>query len=415
MKTQEKTAVREVFFTTAVGIVAEYNPFHSGHARQLALIRGAFGEDTPVVAVLSGDFVQRGEAACFSKSARAEAAVRCGVSLVLELPLPWCLSSAEGFARGAVGLLRSAGVVDVISFGSESADLASLRRCAEALDSPAFPAALRERLKNGAPFAAARERALADLTDRETAACLGRPNDLLAVEYIRAAGPGLGFFPVQREGPDHDGAGSALSLRASMASGDGWLESVPPPARAVFEREARLGRGPVTEETLCTALMARLRDRGEEDYARVPDVSEGLEHRLFRAVREETSPSRAAMAAKSRRYALSRLRRALMCAALGVEKDMAQGTPPYLRVLAMDGRGEALLRRMKKNAALPLVTRSGSVLRQDEPIRAVFELGSRAHDLYVLGFGAEDQRRGGEDYRTAPFIAGREPSPAERH
>ena len=134
----------EVFFTKTAGIAAEYNPFHFGHLRQIERIRTEFGEDTAVVAVLSGDFVQRGEAACFSKFARAEAAVRCGVSLVLELPLPWCLSSAEGFARGMMGLLRAAGVIDIISFGSESADLDALIKCAEAIESADFSSILRE-------------------------------------------------------------------------------------------------------------------------------------------------------------------------------------------------------------------------------------------------------------------------------
>ena len=128
------------------GIVAEYNPFHGGHLRHIEAIRAAAGEDTPIVAVLSGDFVQRGEAAVFSKSARAEAAVRCGVSLVLELPLPWCLSSAEGFARGGIGLLSASGVVETVSFGSESGDLAELVKCAEALESDAFRLGLRDAL-----------------------------------------------------------------------------------------------------------------------------------------------------------------------------------------------------------------------------------------------------------------------------
>ena len=110
----------------AVGIVAEYNPFHSGHWYQIRKIREIFGAETPVAAVMSGDFVQRGEAASYDKFTRAEAAVRGGVSLVIELPLPWSLSSAESFACGGVGLLGAAGVIDALSFGSESGDLSAL-------------------------------------------------------------------------------------------------------------------------------------------------------------------------------------------------------------------------------------------------------------------------------------------------
>ena len=119
------------------------------------------------------------------------------------------------------------------------------------------------------------------------------------------------------------------------------------------------------------------------------------------------------MAAKSRRYALSRLRRMVLCAALGVRKGMADGIPPYLRVLAMDEKGTALLRQMSRCAALPVITKSAHILREDERARSVFELGSRAHDLYVLGYGDPARRGGGEDYRYSPFVSGEKTSAAE--
>ena len=353
--------------------------------------------------MLSGDFVQRGEAACFSKFARAEAAVRCGVSLVLELPLPWCLSSAEGFARGMMGLLQATGIVDIISFGSESGDLGSLKKCADATESPEYPPILREHLNRGISFAAARERAIVNIIGKETAACLRTPNDLLAVEYIRAAGKGAVFFPVERGASVHDGPGGASRLRERMAAGGEWLADVPAPAREVFVRETEAFRGPVTEETLRTALISRLRERTVGDFERVPDAAEGLEHKLYRAARELDSLSEIAGAAKSKRYALSRLKRMTMCAALGLEKGMADGIPPYLRVLGMDSKGEALLRRMRKSASLPVITKSAGVLKEDERARTVFELTSRAHDLYVLGFADSAGRRGSADYRYTPF------------
>ena len=198
----------------AVGIVAEYNPFHSGHRYQIRKIREIFGAETPVAAVMSGDFVQRGEAASYDKFTRAEAAVRGGVSLVIELPLPWSLSSAESFARGGVGLLGAAGVIDALSFGSESGDLSALEKTAAVLDTPEFAEALKRELTGGTPFAAARARAAHALLG-ESAAVLDTPNDLLAVEYIRAAAK-LGYIfdytPVRREGSTHDGAGSASEL-----------------------------------------------------------------------------------------------------------------------------------------------------------------------------------------------------------
>ncbi len=391
----------------AVGITAEYNPFHGGHLYQLRRIREVLGEDTPVVTVMSGDFVQRGEAACFSKFARAEAAVRCGVSLVLELPLPWSLSSAEGFARGGVGLLAATGAVDTLCFGSESADLNSLRRAAEILEAPDFSAALRSALSEGVSFAAARERAAASLGGETAAGALRSPNDLLAVEYIRAAGR-LGFapefLPVKRTGSDHDGPGSASALRRRMASGASWLEEIPPAAAEVFRREMEAGRGPVLPQTLRLPLISRLRERTLADFAAVPDAAEGLEHSLYAAARREISPEAAAESVKSKRYVLSRLRRMLMCAALGIKKGDSAGTPPYIRVLAMDGKGTALLRLMRETAALPVIIKPARAAGAGERAAELFELGSRAHDLFVLGCPSPERQRGGEDYTTTPYV-----------
>ena len=391
----------------AVGVVAEYNPFHTGHMAHLRAIRAALGADVPVVAVLSGDYVQRGEAACFSKFARAEAAVRCGVSLVLELPLPWSLASAEGFARGGVGLLAAAGVVDCISFGSESADLSGLLRCAESTEQPGYAAALRSELAKGISFAAARERAVAAAGGPDAARVLRGPNDLLGVEYIRAARAleykGQ-FLPVKREGSPHDGSGAASDIRRRMAEGEAWLSLLPPAAAEVLTAEQAAGRGPVTEESLALPALSRLRMLTEADFALLPDASEGLDHRLFRAVQDALSPGEAASLAKSKRYALSRLRRMVMCAALGIRRGMADGVPPYLRVLAMDDTGKALLGKMRRCASLPVVTKPASVRRMEPRAAEIFELGSRAHDLYVLGYADRYARRAGEDWRFSPHV-----------
>ena len=393
----------------AVGIVAEYNPFHSGHLYQLRRIRRERGEDTPVVAVMSGDFVQRGEPACFSKYARAEAAVRCGVSLVLELPVPWSVSSAEGFARGAVGLLAASGVADTISFGSECGDTARLRACAEVLEDAAFPEQLRAALAEGVSFAAARERAAAELAGEETASVLRSPNDLLAVEYIRAADR-IGFSPellcVRRIDSRHDGPGSASEIRQRMDADDSWPDALPAAAAEVFRREIEAGRGPVTAAAMSLPMVSRLRERTTADFAALPDASEGLEHSLYAAARREITPEAMARSVKSKRYALSRLRRMLLCATLGIREGDTHAAAPYLRVLAADEKGIALLRQMRDRAKLPVIVKPARARELDTGARAVFEQNSRAHDFYVLGFPATENRQGGEDWRTTPFIRG---------
>ena len=391
----------------AVGIVAEYNPFHGGHQYQIRKIREICGADTPIAAVMSGDFVQRGEAAAYDKFTRAAAAVRGGVSLVIELPLPWSLSSAEGFARGGVGLLGATGVVGALSFGSESGDLAALEMTAAALDTPAFSEALKASLTGGAPFAAARAKAAHALLG-EVAAVLDTPNDLLAVEYLRAAiklGYTFNYIPVRREGSVPDGAGSASELRARLREGGSLSGLIPEEAWGVFCRADEAGRGYVSPESLRTAILSRLREKTPEDFAAVPDAAEGLHFRLYEAARRGASAGEIADLAKSKRYAHARLRRMVMCAALGICAGDADGVPPYLRVLAFDARGEALLREMKTCAALPVIVKSARVRDESEAVRRVFDLGSRAHDLYALGWENRSAQAADGDYRAAPLAS----------
>ena len=180
------------------GIIAEYNPLHRGHVHLMEEARRRLGPETALVCVMSGNFVQRGDFALVEKRVRAASAVQSGADLVLELPVPWALSSAEGFAAGAMEILKATGAVTHLVFGSEGGDAAPLVRCAEALCSPAFPQRLREELKRGDSFPAARQRALEALLPEEDAAALSRPNDTLGVEYCKALrGSGIRPIPLQ--------------------------------------------------------------------------------------------------------------------------------------------------------------------------------------------------------------------------
>ena len=168
------------------GIVAEYNPFHTGHAYQIACTRAQLGEDCAIAAVMSGHWVQGGRPAIADKWTRTRLALLGGADLVLELPTVWAVSSAETFARGAVGLLAAAQVVDVLSFGSECGDADKLQRAAICLNSPEYEAGLRRLVEGGTPFAAARQGAVEGLLGPELAELLSTPNNNLGVEYIRA-------------------------------------------------------------------------------------------------------------------------------------------------------------------------------------------------------------------------------------
>lgn len=394
-----------------IGIAAEYNPFHLGHEYHIAQTRALAGDESTIICAMSGDFVQRGEAALYSKFARAEAACRCGADLVLELPLPWSLASAEGFARGAAALLAAAGA-DTMSFGSETGKIVPLEKLAELLISPATVERTKEILSNDAnrSFASARQRAVEE-TMGEAAKLLETPNNILAVEYIKAIYTlNLNMKPMtlKREGSGHDAPGgdnikSAAEIRRIIANGSDASANIPAAAAAVFDLERRRGRE-LDYERMELAVLSRLRMLREADFAAIPDAANGAGARLYAAVRSEGSLNAVLAAAKTKRYALSRIRRMCMCAATGVTAELAASTPPYIRVLAANERGRAQLRTLADTAPIPIVTKPAAVKGLSAECGAVFVSGAYAHDLYTLAYRAEGERRGGEDWRTGPKI-----------
>jgi len=351
-----------------VGIVAEYNPFHAGHAFHIRETRGRLGE-CAVVAVMSGNFVQRGDCAILDKWTRARAALEGGADLILELPTVWAVSSAEGFARGAVEILAAAGVVTHLSFGSECGDADKLRRVAACLDSGAYRAGLRRFLDEGMSFAVCRQAAARELLGEELAGLLLRPNNNLGVEYIRALNAlnsGIRPVAVLRAGADHDGGAhpeypSASFLRENMLSGA--LPADNPASLRYGERGA----------------LAVLRSMGEEDFAALPGGGEGLANRLRGAVRRGRTLEEVYDLAKTKRYAHSRIRRMALWGALGLRAGDRPDSPPYIRVLGANGRGREVLKAMKGGADLPVVTKPAQ--GRGQPL---LELEARCTDFYEL-------------------------------
>lgn len=392
-----------------IGIVAEYNPFHYGHLHHISESRKLVAGDSCIVCVMSGNFVQRGDVAIFDKHTRAEAAVKCGADLVLELPLPWSLSSAEGFARGAVGLLGSLGVVTHLSFGSETGDCEPLNALAIALMDPSMDGKIKAQLKQeGIPYALARQRAL-ESDVGELSRILETPNNILGVEYLKALySLRLGIEPltVKRSGAGHDRVGpghkSGAELRALMGGGMEIAGYIPSEADEIFKRSAVQGRGPVTIDSVETAILSRLRFMSEAAFNSAPDASEGIGNRLCRAAWVAPSFDSLLSAAKTKRYALSRLRRMLMCVALGIQGGMADGTPPYARILAANQNGRDVLRVIGEKSKIPVITKPAQINALGREERALFELEASTTDLYVLGYSAKEERKGGADWRESP-------------
>lgn len=365
---------------TAAGIVCEYNPFHLGHEKQLRLMRAQLGEDTAAVCLMSGNFVQRGAPALFDKTVRARAAVECGADLVLELPVTRALSSAEGFARGAAEIFDRLGAVDALCFGSERGDTAAVMKAAEAMTRPAFEEALREELACGRSYPAARQRALEKTAG--DGAFLTAPNDILAAEYCKALlerGSAIRPLAVRREGGYHDEAPdaenpSAAAVRAELWRGGEWLRLVPEAAAAIYggavRYEMRYGE---------RAVLARLRAMTQEEWMHVPFGSEGLWSKVRRAVQTESTVEQVLCAAKSKRYPRTRLQRMLMCAYLGLTQEDLIKSAPYVRVLAFNETGRALLRRMRSCGTIPIVNAGAR-----PPDAAYFSMECRCAALYGL-------------------------------
>lgn len=394
-----------------VGVIAEYNPFHTGHAWQLAELRRAFGGDAAVVCAMSGNFVQRGDFAIVRKHARAEAAVRGGADLVLELPLPWATASAETFAWGGVEVLAGTGVVETLAFGSECADAKRLVRVADCLLTEDFAAALREELSRGDSFAAARMRAAERLCGAD-AAVLRSPNDILGVEYCKALRQrfgGIEPLALPRIGAAHDGAAaegfaSASELRARLLREEDAGAYLTPDMLRLYESERAAGRAPVRLETAERALLAKLRAMREEDFAAYDEGGEGLCRRFYDASRTAVSVEGLLRAVKTKRYAHARLRRMLLAAYLGVRGPRRTEEVPYLRVLAMNDKGKYLLHEMRGRAALPVLVKPAGVRELSADARRLMETEARATDLYALAYPDLAQSAGGSEWTTNPVI-----------
>ncbi len=389
------------------GIICEYNPFHNGHRTLIEQTRqqGA----THIIAVMSGNFVQRGEAACLEKGVRTRMALACGADLVIELPVPWAAARAETFAYGGVYLLEQLGCVDQLVFGSEHARIQEFQSLARLLRSQAFQAALSVEISTGKSFACARQAAAQTLCGTPTAALLEQPNNILGIEYCKALqqlGSPIEPQTFQRTGTGHHDAipkgesASASFLRSQLikhpqADLSAYL---PRPAFDLLLHEAKAGHI-ASMERLETAILASLRTLHPETLLQLPDVSEGLEKRLWHGIRQAVTLGELYQTVKAKRYPHARIRRMVLSAFLGLRADHTAEPPPYLRVLGMNRRGMEILHHAKQTSRLPIVTKYSQLKSQSERAKDIFALEARATDLFALSFsqplgcGLEESRR----------------------
>ena len=375
-----------------VGVIAEYNPFHSGHAHQLRQARESAHADA-VVVVLSGCFVQRGDAAIVSPAVRAKMALQNGADAVILLPALWSVRDAEHFALGGVSLLTSLGC-DAISFGAETADLPLLHAAADAVDSPALRDAMQPHLSAGMPYPAALSAAMADVAP-DAAPVLSSPNNTLGVCYLRALrrlGAAVDVYPIARASDYHasavtGGFSSATAIRSAILRGD-WssaYSAMPEDAADLLESQALLNHLH-RPESLDSVLMARLRLMAAADYADLPDISEGIERRLRRFANTARTRDDLLQSAKTRRYPYARLSRLATHALLGVTQAAVDDNPlPAAAFLLGFRRGcEPLLSRLAQGA-IPLISSAA----QCGTGAAWAQVEQRAWTLWALGAGVD--------------------------
>ena len=354
------------------GIIAEYNPFHNGHAWMIEAIRTSAPE-TSVLALMSGSFTQRGETAILDKWQRAEAAVAGGCDLVLELPFAFAVRSAQDFASGAVRLMERLGIVHRLAFGIEGNGnhLPALQEAAALIDTPEVQECLHAGIREGQSYAAALAAKLSACTGIH-AALLKQPNTILALEYLRSlhlAESPMEPLPILRKGSAHHdsslgkGIASASAIRKELEQPSPHWENLACVLPGISfcqlkKQSCHLPRA----ELFHRLILAKLCGMGYRQMREIQGINEGLEYRILSAAQESCSLSELLDRASSKRHPKSRIHRALACCLLGLTwaeaGEFDRRGPQYARVLAMNGRGRALLRAIREKSALPLITKT---------------------------------------------------------
>ena len=374
----------------AVGLVTEYNPFHNGHLYHLNKAIELTGADISV-AVMSGDFVQRGEPAVLDKYTRTSMALNSGVNLVVELPVNYAVSSAESFAAGALKVLDYI-KADSIAFGSESGDIERLSKLAHILcdNEDTLYKEISKYTANGISYAAARQKVVEKLTDKDTAALLTSSNNILAVEYLKAIiknNYAIKPYTVQRQGDSYNDTdirseyASATALRENLKA-DNISEYIPVKAGLILSSNTNYIYPDDITEVLFTRLLdilfASNYDKNVfiENVMQYPDVSKEIAGRLYksamdmitRTVRQGAESKDNGLFSfgslcehiKTKEVPLSRIKRALVRITLGLDKKHMEkyANEPYIRVLGFDKKGQEYLSYIRKTVEVPLITKT---------------------------------------------------------
>ena len=382
----------------ATGIVAEYNPFHNGHALHINKTKELLGQ--PVIAVMSGSFVQRGGPAFLDKWTRAQLAVVGGANLVIELPTCFSLRSAEHFARGSVELLAATGLVNNISCGTEHPET-NFTDLAANYYKEETQSLIKKYLSEGCSYAVANEKAIGH--------SLASPNDILAFEYAKAClKENIALHAIQREGAgyndtDIQALASASAIRKAWRNGN--LDEIKECMPAFVIRTLRTTIAGCNEHRLWSLIKYSLVTKTPEEIAAVTECSEGLEN-LLKSAEACSTLDAASKLCTSKRYSTSRIRRLFMQLLFNKPiAELRQEHPAYIRILAFDNTvGRELLKEMKKTATLPIINKLGKnpAHGQSKAFKESLELDILATNLRELVSNTDTNLN--KDFTTSPYI-----------
>lgn len=447
---------------TVLGIVTEYNPFHNGHLLHLQKSKETASADY-VIAVMSGNFVQRGEPAIVNKWARTAMALSAGVDLVIELPVVYAISSAEFFAEAAIKILDSLGIVNSLCFGSETGSIAPLNVLAEILvkEPEEYKQYLKQYLNSGLSFPLAREKAICSYiqtldqfrntvnTNNLDLKCvqnmhmhdlhniLGSSNNILGIEYLKALkrlNSHIVPYTIKRQANLYNEENltgkisSATAIRKHMKEIENMIDesksyhthhihdqkdinhALPSESLNIIMNEFENGKGPVLISSFENIILAILRKISTDEIKRYPNINEGLENRIKKAARVSGSLEELMENICTKRYTRTRIQRMILSILLGITSSQfqyfnAHGGPQYIRVLGFNNKGRELLAEINKQARLPVIVKTANFINSDnQPLKKMLELEAMASDIYVLGYNNPGYRFAGQEYTEGVVI-----------
>ena len=373
----------------SAAIIAEYNPFHNGHKFLISETR-KLGYDC-IVAVLGGNFTQRGDISVFSKEVKCRAALSGGADLVIELPVPYVLAPAERFAYGGINIIGASQCIDAVSFGSECGDIELLKAAADAAYDINVDCETATFLSSGISYPAAKSKAIEKIFGKKVSDVLSRPNNLLAAEYLHQLNAYPNIVPITlKRTIDHDSDksdssfASASYIRKLIFSKENYSKYVPKEVQEIYSEAILNKTAPCDVSKLEVAILSKLRFMDVDDFACLPDVSEGFENRLYYCSRKARSLEEFYSLSKTKRYTMSRIKRITMNAFLGISPELQKKFPPYIRILGFNAAGETLVRKMKNLSSLPVSSSLKKLCGFSEDGRIFAETEERCGNQFYL-------------------------------